>query len=63
MTELRNLNCDNSKTLLGKPQKLKLGGEKCNTTQNSICVKTQIATKLNLNDNKTKNSNGDNLKN
>ena len=58
MTELRNSNCDNSKTQLGQNSKTQIVTElnnnlNFNKSQNSICDKTQIATKLNLNSNKT----------
>ena len=58
VTELRNSNCDNSKTQLGQNSKTPIVTElyknlNFTKSQYSICDKTQIETKLNLNSNKT----------
>ena len=53
VTELRNSNCDNSKTQMGQNSKMQIVTQikkcKCKKTHNSICSKTKIATKLILN--------------
>ena len=58
MTELINSNCDDSKTQGGQnsnceKKKTLKQSLYCHKTQNSIFDKTQIATKLKLNSNKT----------